>query len=135
MSDHSRDIAMMLESRVEELQQRDKGVSPDAFLGDFFDLVNDKLNVNLAVIEVIVYAVMIVSAEDGDYSLPKPWTDCGLGVMKDTIKNRSGAVAMAYEGHREFIVNPTSYTTSNRTDHPMDGILMPAQVFPHQALK
>lgn len=131
MSDHSRDIAEMLESSVDEMQARDKLVSPDALLLQLYDLINDKLSVNLAVVSVIVYAAMIVSAEDGDYSLPKPWTQRGLGVMSMTMAYRSLSAAMAYEGHREMITSPISYIHTNRPDHPMDGILCPGEVFGH----
>jgi hypothetical protein len=132
MSDHSRDIAELLESSVDELQLRDKGISPDAVLVQLYDLVNDKLSVNLAVLEVILYATMIVSAEKMDYGLPKPWTERGLGVMSMTMARRSASAAMAYEGHREYITSPLSYIFPNVPDHPMDGILMPAEVFGHE---
>lgn len=128
MSDHSRDIAQLLESRVEDMQARDKSVSPDAFLVELFNLVNEKLNVNLAVLEVILYAAMIRSAENFDYALPKPWTDRGLGVMKNSMTYRSLSAAMAYEGHYDTITNPMSFLLTKRTDHPMDYILMPDKV-------
>lgn len=134
MSDHSRDIAEMLESSVDEMQDRDKVISPDALLLELCDLVNDKLSVNLAVLSVIVYAAMIVSAEDGDYALPKPWTNRGLGVMSLTMAYRSLSAAMAYESHREMITSPISYIVTNRPDHPMDGILCPAEVFGHAGM-
>lgn len=128
MSDHSAEISQMLESRVEDMQSRDKGVSPDAFLVELFDLVNDKLNVNLAVLEVILYGAMIRSAENLDYALPKPWTERGLGVMKNSMAYRSGSAAMAYEGHHDFITSPMSYLLTNRVDHPLDYVLMPDKV-------
>jgi hypothetical protein len=134
MSDHSRDIAEMLESSVDEMQERDKGISPDVLLVRLYDLVNDKLSVNLAVLAVILYGAMIVSAEEGDYSLPKPWTSRGLGVMSMSMAYRSMAAAMAYENHRDMITSPLSYIHTNRPDHPMDGILCPSEVFGHVAL-
>lgn len=129
MSDHSRDIATMLESSVDKLQERDGNVSANAALIDLFDLVNDKLSVNLAVLDVVLYGSMIVSAVDGDYSLPKPWTQQSLGIMKLSMANRSLAPAMAYEGHQQVITDPLSYVETNRPDHPMDGILMPNEVY------
>jgi hypothetical protein len=71
---------------------------------------------------------MIVSAANNDYSLPKPWTDRGLGVMRTIMFNRSGAPYMAYERHKDFLLSPTSYTLDNRPDHPMDAGLMPKEV-------
>lgn len=128
LSDHSRDIASFLESSVEKMQERDNTVSPDAALIELFTLINAKLSVNLAVIEVVLYAAMIVSAARDNYELPKPWTDRRLGVMKLSMLYRSLAPLMAYEGHRDAFVEPMSFTETNRTDHPMDGVLMPLEV-------
>jgi hypothetical protein len=131
MSDHSRDIAKMLESSVKMMQDRDKNVKPDDALIELYDLVNSKLDVNLTVLDVVLYEAMIVSAETGDYSLPKPWTDEGLGVMSLSMLHRSAAAAMAFEDHREFLTDPVSFISTNRMDHPFDFALCPREVFEH----
>lgn len=128
MSDHSREIAELLESSVDEMQERDKNLKPDDVLVALYDLVNGKLSVNLAVLEVTLLGACIRSAEGFDYALPKPWTDSGLGVMSMSMTYRSLAPAMAYEGHREIITNPASYTNVNRPDHPFDALVMPQEV-------
>ncbi len=125
MSDHSAEIASMLESRVDNLKKRDTGEAPSAVLMDLYNLINLKLSVNIAVIEIVIYAAMIVSAEKEDYSLPKPWTTSSLGVMRLTMSYRSLSSAMAFEGHRDVIYSPISYNVVNRQDHPMDAIVMP----------
>jgi len=71
---------------------------------------------------------MIISAQDNDYGLPKPWTKNGLGIMKLSMANRSLAPAMAYEGHQSILISPSSYVDTNRPDHPFDAILMPGEV-------
>ncbi|SAK59736.1 hypothetical protein AWB81_01887 [Caballeronia arationis] len=131
MSDHSRDIAKMLESSVKMMQDRDKNVRPDDALIELYDLVNSKLDVNLTVLDVVLYEAMIVSAEDGDYSLPKPWTDEGLGVMSLSMLSRSLSATMAFEDHREAITDPISFISTNRMDHPFDVALCPREVFEH----
>lgn len=128
MSDHSRDIATLLESSVDSMQARDHMATPDATLIELFDLVNSKLSVNLAVLDVVLYAAMVTSAEEGDYSLPKPWTSNSLGVMKYTMAHRSLSAAMAFENHREVITNPSSYTENNRTEHIFDWLLVPDEM-------
>ena len=128
MSDHSRDIAQMLESSVANLEKRDKVVSDSALLGELYELVNSRLNVNFAIIETVLYGVMIQSAEDGNYHLPKPWTKRGIGVREAIMSNRSVTQLMAYEGHKEAFANPMSYMLDNRPDHPLDALLMPQEV-------
>lgn len=134
MSDHSKDIASLLESSMEKMQERDAALSPDSVIVDLHELVNDKLTVNLAVLEVVLLATMIESAERRRYNLPKPWTSKGLGVMRQSMASRSLTSTMAYQDHRDVIMNPLSYIDKNRPDHPFDGILMPREVF-HQDLQ
>ena len=129
MSDHSKDIANMLEASVDEMHHRDKAVSPAALLAELYDLVNSKLSVNLQVLAVVVYGSMIRSADEDDYALPKPWTKNGLGVMTQSMLKRSLAATMAFQGHRDAILSPVSFTLMNRPDHPMDGLLVPEQVY------
>lgn len=134
MSDHSKEIAEILESRVEELQMRGGGkLRPEDMLLTLFDLVNSKLSVNLAVLEVTQLGQMIRSLEHQDYSLPKPWTSSGIGVMSESMKMRSLTATFAFKGHRDVIINPLSYVVTNRPDHPMDAIVLPSEVLGAQA--
>lgn len=133
MSDHSREIARLLESNSKERQKRDKEVNPDHLIIELFDLVNSKLSVNLAVLEVTLYGEMIVSMDDNDYSLPKPWTRRAMGTLEDKMGMGSLSVEMAYEGHRAAFMSPINYTHHNRPDHLMDRLIMPAEVGQYDA--
>lgn len=128
MSDYSDDIASMIEARVSDLKERDKDSSPEATLFELCDTVNSKLSINLAVIETTLYGAMIVSAEDGDFRLPKPWTKKGLGVSGITIHRRSLSGSMAYEDHVKTMTSPVSFFQENRPSHPMDVFLCPKEV-------
>lgn len=132
MSDHSRDIAKVLESTVKEVVERDRLIDPASTLVELTMLMNRKASVNLAVVEVTLRGAMVRSAERYDYAMPKPWTESGLGVMRMTILYRSLAPFMAYEHHAEGIYAPESFGLKNRPDHPFDGILMPREVFEHR---
>ncbi len=132
MSDHSKELADMLESTVTELRARDKEVNPSAFMLEFHDLVNKKLSVNFAVNEIVVYGAMIVSAEENNYGLPKPWTKEGLGVKDVTMMMRSLSAEMAHESHYQVLYNPASYIHTNRMPHPFDGLLMPFEMYQHR---
>lgn len=127
MGDHSEDIAKIIESRVDNLNERDTDASPAATLFELYDLVNSKLNVNIAVLEIIIYSAMVVSARENNYTLPKPWTTKGLGVSGSTIIGRSLSAAMGYERHRDTIVNPASFFNEGRPSHCMDAFLMPLE--------
>lgn len=133
MSDHSKDIARLLEGSVKEIMVRDRFVNPDSMLGELFTLVNRKLSVNLAPLEVTFYTAMIVSAESCDYSLPKPWTMAGVGVLRNTMNFRSLSATMAFENHVKVILNPDSLALTNRTEHVFDALLMPREIHAYQS--
>lgn len=128
MSSHSQGIATIIESKVDDTIERSKNSSPAATIVELFDLVNNKLDVNLAVLEIILYSAMIVSPEKNDYRLPKPWTDKGLGVASVIIPKRSLSAAFAYEYHRNTIVNPSSFFNEHRASHIMDAFVCPQEV-------
>ena len=131
MSDHSAEIADILEASINELGERDKEEAVDATLVKLFDHVNHRLNVNLGVLEVVLYGGMVVSAANDDFALPKVGTGRALGVYDLTIENRSMAAKMAYEHQLASINKPRNYITPNRMDHPFDALLMPFEVLQH----
>jgi hypothetical protein len=128
MSDHSAEIAEVLESSMKELDERSKEEKVDPTMERLFNLVNSKLNVNFAILEVILYAAMVVSIEDEDFSLPKNGTTRQLSVLDLTVRNRSMSAQFAYEDQKMVILDPRSYTETNRLDHPMDAIMCPREV-------
>ena len=128
MSIHSAGIATLIESKVDDTIERAKACSPAATIVELFDLVNNKLDINLAVLEIILYSAMIVSPEKNDYRLPKPWTEKGLGVASVIIPKRSLSAAFAYEYHRNTIVNPSSFFNEHRASHIMDAFVCPQEV-------
>ncbi len=115
-------------STVKEVVERDRFIDPASTLLNLTTLMNRKARVNLAVVEVTLRGAMVRSAEQYDYSMPKPWTLSGLGVLRNTILYRSLAPFMAYEHHAEGIYAAESFGLKNRPDHPFDGILCPREV-------
>lgn len=130
MSDHSKEISAMLQATKDQMQARDKkGARPTAFLVEFFNMVNNKLSVNLAPLSVILYSIMIVSAENEDYRLPKPWTSRGIGTYDFTMSRRSLSATMAYQDHYDVFISPESFVLGNRPDHIFDGLLLPYELY------
>ncbi len=131
-SDHVEQVAKKLESRVAEMRKRSREETADRMLigeAGLFDFVNRKLNVNLSCLEVILYATTVVSVEQNDYSLPKPWTPSQPSVLSMTMRNRSLSVDFAFEKQYEALIDAASFIYTNRFDHPFDGIYTPTAVF------
>lgn len=125
-SEHSREIAKKIESSMKNITDREKPDSPASTLQQLFTLVNTKLNVNLAALEVLVYASMLPSKHD--YSLARNAENPTLGVSMKIISNRSLGAAYAYERHRTLITNPQSFIPRNRPDSVFDVFIDPRKV-------
>ena len=127
-SKHAHEISKIIESRVKDITSRSKPDSPKATLQELFELVNSKLFVNIACLEVIVYTVMCTDIKNNDYSLARNVPNAGLGVTNPIIHNRSLSAAYAYESQHNVILNPKSFFPENRDDHIMDIFITPEQI-------
>lgn len=131
MGDHQAEIASILESTVSEMQKRENEISPADLVAEVHDLINQpkrRLSINLAIIDVVIWSVMVRSTIDGDYAPPKPWTPGGVGALKPILANRSLAATMAYERQRKALVDPASFVQKKRPAHIFDALLMPEEV-------
>ena len=59
----NKEISKIIESRVSDLKKRDGQASVEAALVELFDVINTKLSINLAVVEVILYGAIIVTGK------------------------------------------------------------------------
>lgn len=137
MSDHSQDVAEIIESRVEIQKKRGALGSPQATLVELFELVNSKLNVPLAVLETLLLGALVRDPDKDDYRIPKAGTPSVLGVSKITIPHRSLSATLAYEFQKDAIYNPKTFFShykmsgAYRVSHPMDVHLMPRETLEH----
>lgn len=128
MSDHAKAITAAIESSKAKQKQRATMSSAEVALESVYDLVNSKLDVNVALLEVIVLGTMVVSVEDRNYNVPKSGDTKGLGVTAVTIPMRSFAGAMAYEKHVETMMTPSSFFPENRPSSVLDVCFKPYEV-------
>jgi len=125
---HASEISKIVESRVKDITSRGKPDSPKATLIELFELVNSKLFVNIACLEVIVYAVMCQDVNNDNFALGRNTPTAGLGVTDPIIHGRSLSAAYAYESQTNVILDPASFFPENRNDHVMDVFIAPAEV-------
>lgn len=127
-SQNSAQIAEIIESRIKNISDRLKPESPIHTLTELFDLVNSKLNVNIALLEVIVYGSMIRNGADNDHSLGRFSDYASMGTAKITMRSRSLSAAYAYESQADIIMNPMSFFKLNRPDSVFDVFIEPKDV-------
>lgn len=132
-SDHSHQIATIIESNMKNIADRLKPHSPVSTLQELFNLVNTKLNVNLAALEVIVYASMTTAKNH--YDLARNHHSPVLGIADFIIKNRSLGAAYAYEDQLGTITSPRSFFKLGRPDSVFDVFIAPFEVIQEEKAK
>jgi hypothetical protein len=127
-SQNSAQIAEIIESKIKDISDRMKPESPMHTLTELFDLVNSKLNVNIALLEIIVYGSMIRNGADNDHSLARFSDYASMGTAKITMRSRSLSAGYAYENQADIIMNPMSFFKLNRPDSVFDVFIEPKDV-------
>ncbi|MGE3592891.1 MAG: hypothetical protein AB7G52_10425 [Arcobacter sp.] len=102
--------------------------TPESLLQKLFDLVNTKLDVNIALLEVIIYAFSVMSIKDNNYDLGRNSDDTQLMRIKGIITNRSLGAGYAWEEVVSTILSPRSFDGKNAVSHPLDVLLKPNEV-------
>jgi hypothetical protein len=117
----TRDVS---KNKVKYLKGYNKDNDPTSALVDFTTMLNEKLNINIAHCEVLLYAMMVRSIVQRDYRLPKPGVHGSFETYNNLMMNRSLSAAMAFEKQSSPLVSPSSFVYTERNDHPYDLIVM-----------
>lgn len=126
-SEHAMQISKVIESKMEEITDREDPESPSLTLQELHRLVNSRLKVHLSCLEVIVYALMI--PEPGNYAMARGALNPVLGIGESLISNRDLGALKAYQGHYASWLDPRSYDESaGRAESPMSVFLTPHEV-------
>jgi len=99
--------------------------TPESFLQRIFDLVNSKLNINVSILEIVVYAFTAFDSDNGVYKLGRNSKEPRPAKMGKIVTNRSLGGALAWEETLETMTSAGSYYGRNNTDHLLDVMLMP----------
>lgn len=120
----AKSIEIYLESKAKDAAIRND-MSPIEHLNNFMSCIEVRQNLNFSVLQTIPYVTNLVNAINHDYSLPKPWTNKGVGTMKDTMISRSLSGALAYENHENLVKLPSNFVYTNRPDNVFDWMVTP----------
>lgn len=126
LAQHSQEIAVLIESSMEEITNRENPDSPQQTLYELFNKVNQKLNVHLSCLEVIIYAFMI--PEKGNFGLARGSKAPILGIYNQIISGRSLSAQYIYEDLTKVVMSPQSFKSDNRPSHPVDVFFHPKEV-------
>lgn len=125
-SQHSQQVATIIESSVDKLSERLHPNSPAETLRELFDLVNSKLKVHLSCLQVIIYACMV--PDNNSYGMARGAPAPMMGIHSQLIRNRSLSAQYLYEHLPDAVADVNSFYENDRPDHPMDVIFAPYEV-------
>lgn len=129
LSEHGAEVGKMIESNMNNINERLKPESPLKTLQELSELVASKLEIPLSCLEVIVYASMIPAKNN--HAMARNWENAVLGIARTIIYSRSLSCAYAFQGHVDFMLDPKSFFPHFRPDNPMDVFFSPKKVIEH----
>ena len=112
-----------------DIKKRKHNTSTSELLTEFFELVNEKMSVNIAILSVILLATRIVDDTSFDFTIPKDQTIGHFGIHEVNMRYRSVAAMMAYQDHAKLFASPQSYIQTRRPNHPLDALVVPELMY------
>ena len=127
---HSREIASVIKSGG-KTKGTDVASNPMAVLSKLFDLVNSKLDVNIVLLEVIVYSATISNTRAAALTRFMDGGTVGVRTLQHTLTSRSLSAVLAYQTQSVTLLNPRSMIKGDRPDHAFDCFVDPHAVVKH----
>jgi len=120
------DLAKIIKEEFKGM--KDTGEEPEAFLHRMFVLFNSKLSVNLALLEVIVYAFVVSDPKLNKFDFGRNSENSKQTRIQNIMTNRSLGGGLGWERVMNTLLSPKSTYGINNVDHPLDVMLMPNEV-------
>ena len=113
-------------------KSKDVDASQEMILQQLFDLLNVKLNINIAILQVLVY---IFSVRKEDFGISRGAENISIMNIETILNASSCGGKLAHERIERYMIKPSTiyvgdeHLTQRRAlGHPLDGNLMPAEV-------
>lgn len=90
-------------------------------------IVNDKVKVNIAFLEVVIRTTSVKSIKGKDHSLSTRNGPVEFAASSSNLLNRSKAAHAAYQNQHIVFNSARSYLQRNSIDHPTDDLLVPKE--------
>ena len=91
----------------------------------FMEIVDEKITMNIAHLELYILIFMARNPSVGDYRTPKYGEDFEFIKGSMVFKRRSMGAIMPYQDQYEWLVTVNSYFGHNKMGSPYDGLFMP----------
>ena len=106
--------------------------APHVLVENLFKLVNTKLNINITLLEILVYALTIQNYDDQDFDLGRNSAIKMLGGFKEAINGRSIGASYDWDNLLAKVLNPLLYKKEQKPSTPMDVFFKPNEVLKYE---
>lgn len=124
MHDHMKSVESFIKSPMKSAKSMNAGTTVDEIFYQLYKLTSTKIKFNIAHLEVILFSNMVTSIEGKDFDLPYNADDGQYNDFASTMKGRSMATTMAYQGQLNALIDPNSFVIKRRPDHMFDPLIM-----------
>ncbi len=114
-----KEITKLIKTRPVNKTTQHSHDTMESLLSKLFTLTNSKLNINIALLEVIVYAFSFYDVDNNDYSLARMSSNPQLGGLDKVIAERSLSALL---GHGAIVASllDVSSMRKDKVSHPLD---------------
>jgi len=102
--------------------------TPDVLVQNVFDLLNSKLNINIALIEILIYTFTVKDLNNRNYDLGRGAVSHDVVGFKGAIDYRSIGASYDWDDLQNKILDPCLYEQDNKPSSPMDVFIKPHEV-------
>lgn len=114
--------------KINTLKGGVSNISPSALLSKMYQMINTRLDINFALVEIIVSVFMVKDLKNNNYDLARGSSDPQLASMKKVVDHRSAGSSYGYDGFTGKTVSTVLFGSENRPNSPMDIYLTPSEV-------
>lgn len=93
-------------------------------LKELYEIVSTQLQINIAYLEIMVFAFMIRSSMHLDFRLPLAGNTVQFGKISTIVAGRSASAILAYEHQKTILKTPQTYLIKYRPNHPLDTVVV-----------
>lgn len=125
---YQQDVKGLIETDKDEAIYRENNIPPSDLLIRMFDMINHKQQINISLMEVVIYALTITDPANGYYGLARFCKKPHLGVHETCVLGRSLSAAYAFEEQEKSMLSPRAFYEFDRPDSLFDVFITPNEV-------
>ena len=99
--------------------------APHVLVQKLFELINNKLNVNIALLEVMTYAFTVQDLTSRNFDLGRNSKSKNVVGFREVIDYRSAGASYNWDDLQNKVLNPVLHIRENKCSHPMDVFFCP----------